>query len=248
MSTVQSVLIVGGNLEKRKEKTKTVIQSANHQTAKVDFYILDGENSIGIEKIRELEKWASRKPTLSSHKAAIIAEAEKLTLQAQNALLKTLEEPPKKTLIILTAPQESLLLPTIVSRCKMIRLKPELKIKLSKETIDNQQLTINNLLGSGVGERLKKAEEIAKTREETITFLDQFTFFLRQILLEKYLPSISPTHTAVRVGDKNELETLSGEIIANILRRAVKTKEMVGQNINAKLALENFFLDLPLSR
>lgn len=81
--------------------------------------------AIGIEPIRELEHFLSLKvPGVAGfNRAVIIEDAHKLTTEAQNALLKTLEEPPEGTLIVLTASHAQSLLPTIRSRTQTITIK-----------------------------------------------------------------------------------------------------------------------------
>ena len=81
--------------------------------------------SIGVDDIREqINDTIQIKPYSSSYKIYIIDESEKMTIQAQNALLKTIEEPPSYgVLILLTASQEAFL-PTILSRCIQLKLKP----------------------------------------------------------------------------------------------------------------------------
>lgn len=82
-------------------------------------------NSIGIEDIRtQLIEDVEIKPYCSSYKIYIISEAEKLTLQAQNALLKTIEEPPAYAIILLLTSNMDALLPTITSRCVKLSLRP----------------------------------------------------------------------------------------------------------------------------
>ena len=82
-------------------------------------------NSIGIEDIRtQLIDDVEIKPYCSSYKIYIISEAEKLTLQAQNALLKTIEEPPAYAIILLLTSNMDALLPTITSRCVKLSLRP----------------------------------------------------------------------------------------------------------------------------
>ncbi len=77
--------------------------------------------SLRIEKIRELQREISLKPIEGKWKAYVLLEAERMTIEAQNALLKTLEEPPSFSLIILISSNPSLLSPTILSRCQMVR-------------------------------------------------------------------------------------------------------------------------------
>jgi DNA polymerase-3 subunit delta' len=79
---------------------------------------------IKIEQVRELCQSLIMKPYEARVRVALIADAHRLNPAAGNALLKMLEEPPERTVLILTAPQTADLLPTIVSRCRHIRFKP----------------------------------------------------------------------------------------------------------------------------
>lgn len=94
--------------------------------------------SIGVDDIREqINDTILVRPYSSAYKIYIVDEAEKMTPQAQNALLKTIEEPPSYAVILLlTANQESFL-PTILSRCVQMKLKP-LQDSLVKEYLMNQ--------------------------------------------------------------------------------------------------------------
>ena len=86
-----------------------------------DFYILEPEgNSIKIDQIRELTKNVYEKPVVSTRKVYIINDSNLMTKEAQNSLLKTLEEPPEYVTIILITSNENLFLPTIKSRCTKI--------------------------------------------------------------------------------------------------------------------------------
>lgn len=102
--------------------------SAEEERTILDSIAMDAYNrerrwatpTISIDRIRELRRISSLKP-LEGHRVIIIAEAEKMTAEAANALLKMLEEPPPAMHFILTTAQESALLPTIISRCQMVR-------------------------------------------------------------------------------------------------------------------------------
>jgi len=80
------------------------------------------EPAIGISEIRKFQHQLSLFPYYSSYKIGLILEAEKMSQEASNALLKTLEEPSGKTIIILTSLSENFILPTIVSRCQILKL------------------------------------------------------------------------------------------------------------------------------
>ena len=103
-----------------------------------DFNIVEPDgNSIKIEQIRELTKTVYEKPIVSARKIYIIDDSNLMTKEAQNSLLKTLEEPPEYVTIILIASNENQFLPTIRSRCTKIlfgNLKDsELKLVLNKK-------------------------------------------------------------------------------------------------------------------
>lgn len=88
-----------------------------------DTVVLENEKpSIGIAEIHQLRQSLQLKSRQAKgHRMIIVRDAEKLTREAQNALLKLLEEPPYDTTIILTTSQLDKLLPTVISRCKMVR-------------------------------------------------------------------------------------------------------------------------------
>lgn len=82
-------------------------------------------NTIGVEDIRtQINQDIAVKPYSSPYKIYIMNEAEKMTPQAQNALLKTLEEPPAYAVIILLTTNIDAMLPTILSRCVILHMKP----------------------------------------------------------------------------------------------------------------------------
>lgn len=81
------------------------------------------EKEIKLEAVKQLQKKLSLTAVGQNYRVAIIRTAQNLNVSAQNALLKILEEPPKKAIIILVAENEQELLPTIVSRCQVKRFK-----------------------------------------------------------------------------------------------------------------------------
>jgi DNA polymerase III subunit delta' len=89
-----------------------------------DFNMIDPDgDSIGIEEIRKIHGGIALRPMYSGRKVYLIVDADKMTLQAQNCLLKTLEEPPSYVVIILTTSNYSSLLQTIHSRCQKYNFK-----------------------------------------------------------------------------------------------------------------------------
>jgi len=102
-----------------------------------DIIIIDLEKDkriISISQIRKMGLTIASRPNEARFRMVLISNADKMNTQAQNALLKMLEEPPEKTFFILIAKDISSLLPTINSRCRKIRFKP-LNHKLIEQTL-----------------------------------------------------------------------------------------------------------------
>jgi DNA polymerase-3 subunit delta' len=87
-------------------------------------YIAADKNAIQIDQIRLLQSDAALSPLEGRYKVFIVREIERATLPAANALLKTLEEPPPQVLLLLTSARRDQVLPTVVSRCQIIGLRP----------------------------------------------------------------------------------------------------------------------------
>ncbi len=112
------------------------------------LYIEPDGNSIKIEQIREMQKRVQEKPIQASKKVYIIDEADKMTKEAQNCLLKTLEEPPEFVTIILIGTNENAFLTTIKSRCMILhfnRIKDEQLKRYLQENYNMQNITQNML-------------------------------------------------------------------------------------------------------
>ena len=95
--------------------------SNNHPNVEV---IRPTGTSIKIKQIRQVISDVSRKPFESGYKIVIIDDAGKMTVDAQDAFLKTLEEPPENTIFVLLVENHHSLLPTVLSRCQVFQLKP----------------------------------------------------------------------------------------------------------------------------
>ena len=115
------------------------------------------ESSIGIDHVRQFQRSLITGPS-----AAIIWQTELLTPQAQNALLKTLEEPPHHTRIILETESVDVLLPTIISRCTVINLGTS-----TTSSLDQQQNWLKEwkkLASCSIGKQLQSINTIVTTR------------------------------------------------------------------------------------
>lgn len=99
-----------------------------------------GNPTISIDKIRELRRIGALKP-MEKYRVIIIAEADRMTAEAANSLLKMLEEPPNYTYLILCTAHINALLPTIVSRCQRCRFGFLADAEIEKRLIDSHGLS-----------------------------------------------------------------------------------------------------------
>ena len=110
---------------------------------------------IGIDTVREiLQRGSSLPPYEGNYKVYIIEDADLMSAEAANCLLKTLEEPPQHIVILLLTSQENALLPTVVSRCQRFELKPvaiaEIEARLKNfDNIDPDKIKLLSRLSGG---------------------------------------------------------------------------------------------------
>ena len=92
-----------------------------------DLFIVerqDGDRDIKVDAVRALQHSLSLAPYEAPHRVAVLRDFENASNSAQNAMLKTLEEPPGRVVLLVTAESAEALLPTITSRCEVVRLRP----------------------------------------------------------------------------------------------------------------------------
>ena len=138
----------------------------------------DPGGEIRIQQIRDLQKTINLKPYQSKYRVAVLIRFQEANPNASNALLKTLEEAPSYAVLILTADNPEQLLPTIVSRCEVLRLRP-LRVEQIQRELDSRGLDtgraklIAHIAGGrfGYALRLIEDEALLETREERLNDL-----------------------------------------------------------------------------
>lgn len=137
-------------------------------------------NTISVEDIRtQINQDMGIKPYQGPYKIYLINEGEKMTVQAQNALLKTLEEPPQYGVILIMTSSLESLLPTILSRCVVLNMRPVRDDLVKKYLMETLQIpsykaevcTAFARGNIGRAKLLASSEEFEKVREEAVTLL-----------------------------------------------------------------------------
>lgn len=185
-----------------------------------DIHLLESKNikSFGIEDVKTLQKEMIFSPYSEKSQIAIVFNAEKLTTEAQNSFLKTLEDSGETSIYILATTNEKNLLPTILSRSQKIYTKEKLEEK--------REISKPNILSMSLVDAFQEIEKIAKNRKDTETLLDEINAYFQGILEMELDSSKHPN-----------------QICANI-QEVVKIRRRVDANGNRRLLLENLFLVL----
>jgi DNA polymerase-3 subunit delta' len=125
----------------------------------------EGHKDILIDQVRALQHTLALSPYSGAYRIALLPDFQRTTIQAANALLKTLEEPPERVILLLTAIAPEGLLPTIVSRCEVIRLRPASiqatqNFLLAERGLDAERARLlAHISGGRVGAAIRMAED-----------------------------------------------------------------------------------------
>ena len=217
-----------------------------------DFFCLEpAGNSIKIDMIRELQKSIQEKPIISSRKVYIINDADKMTKDAQNCLLKTLEEPPEFASIILVGENENEFLATIKSRCMILRFNPiedeqmknYLRINYNMEVSSNQLELFQGSIGKAISlkdkqdEYLKIEDLIEKMSKENIIDIVKQAEVLYKSKEEIFEMLDYINIILLKKAKEDERYTNCIQIVEN-------TKRRLNQNANYDMSIDNMLFNM----
>lgn len=154
-------LIISHSQDSLKKEVDGLLKKVGLKKPHPDLFYIDSTQKLGIAEARKIKEFFSLKPYSAKGRAVILEEASDLTTEAQNALLKTLEELPEHALFIMCANSDATFLPTVLSRCQIIRLQGT----GYRGQEENYTEDIEKLLDSSIPERFEYIEKL-KDREE----------------------------------------------------------------------------------
>ena len=172
-------LLISPNIEQRKEEILKQLRShlparqagmSGGDTNHPDLLYIPSDLKLGIVEARKIKNHFSLKPYSAKGRVVVLEDAEELTVDAQNALLKTLEELPEQALFILGASSGSMFLPTVLSRCEITQIPPGRWDNLAPSTQD-----IEKLLQSTIEQRFEYIEKL-KNREQFLKDLISYFY------------------------------------------------------------------------
>lgn len=177
----------------------------------------ENDYKIYIENIRDLKSFMSLKPYSSEYKLVIIDNADAMTMEAANSMLKILEEPPKKSVLILISSKPRMLLQTILSRCEKIIFPPAQDAQTNE--MDKALSELRNVARKGMAERIQYAKKLHE-KEDYAKLVGLWLRSLHFQLVDK--PASAP-----------------------ILKRLLRLSQIISQpQYNHRIALENFLVNL----
>jgi DNA polymerase-3 subunit delta' len=179
LAQILSKLILSGDINRE------YVDIINYRSNKASF---------GVDDVRNLIDEVNKKPFEGNKKVIIVHQGNKLTIQAQNALLKTIEEPPVGVYIIILCENLELILDTIKSRCEIYKLTPLTKVQLNKYIeLKNFTCTDEERLSAiafcegipGRIDRYFKDQTLSELRIKILDFLKELKKNDPEIILEK---------------------------------------------------------------
>lgn len=176
---MNSFILIGKNQQDIQTYLNTF--SSAHKIGPMDVSHIQDTQAIGIERIRLMQESIYLKPFNSPEKMLVIDDADTLTVEAQNAMLKLLEEPPASTHIFLVSPYLDVFLPTVISRCQLVQLGTHTAPDTNKAQMEAHLLVI---LEEQTSPKLKLAEEITKEKDNIGSWFAHMTLFIRDKMLE----------------------------------------------------------------
>ncbi len=214
---MHSYLIIGNQTRRDKEIQARLL--GFHISPFDVITISASETLIGIKDVREFIAKIQLAPSQSPLVAGLIPDASMLSKDAQQALLKTIEEPPSTAIIFLGVAQKNILTATILSRCESVVLtatdEPSRALSISASFIDE-------ILSSSFGQRLSLLSVPCKTKEDS------------KIFLRDAISILSEKLTAQSSKDTKQ--------IATILTRLIHLYTVNQASMNMQLLIENAFL------
>lgn len=239
---MHAYLITGKTQKERFDKAKGVLEE--YGAAEI-IDLPTPKSKHFIKDIREINHKLSLKSG-EKPRGVIIQDAHLLTTEAANSFLKTLEEPPGNTIIILTAPNGDLVLPTIASRCTNLELGIR-NYELGNKEIQTAEEIFEKLVKGGVGERLKFLEATG-TRQDALEFCAGQIHAVRKLLMEQLGNRgqlTNPSTAGVEERYTDTYQCIPVNRLTALIDRINQTRKDLEANVNVKLSLGNLLLNYP---
>lgn len=195
-----------------------------------------GARAIRIGAIRELERLAALRPAMARRKVFILDEAERMTDDTPQAFLKTLEEPPAATVIILILPRTRAVPATLLSRCQIVRFGPRADAGSAAARAQALEL-LAEVRAQGVDALFRRTDRLEREKAEGL--VDSYWLYCRDLLLAKSGAPSGLLVDADRADDlAREAEGWTIDQIVSAVGVCRQAREALLRNVAPRLTLE----------
>ena len=230
---------------------KSCIEFDSNNNPDFQFIQPDGL-SLKIDQIRQIQKKILEAPIISKNKVYIIDDADLMTTEAQNCLLKTLEEPPEFVTIILIGSKESSFLNTIKSRCTIIKFQAIDNEQIKKYLNENHELNniseeMLDIFGGSIGKA-----EILKNKEELFSTIIQIIEKIKGLDLPYVLKKADIIYKSQE--DKNDILEAMNIILFKMSKQDIRylncidivedTVKRLNANSNYNMCIDNMLFKI----
>lgn len=209
-------LLVSSNPNQIKAATEKILKDHHLAYNHPNLLLFEEDQKLGVEQAKKIRAHLATKPYQGLNQAVVLLSADDLTVEAQNSLLKTLEEPPGKSIIILAVKSLDHLLPTLVSRCQIMYLD-------------------YGVTDAGNSERY--LDQIKKLEEGSLD--ERFSFIDKLENREELLPSLTQYFRDKLVKNPADQNLIS------FMEDLIQAQKWVDQNVTTRAILEYLMLKLP---
>ncbi len=195
-----------------------------------------GARAIRIGAVRELERRAALRPVMAPRKVFVLDEAERMTGETPQAILKTLEEPPASTVIVLVLPRLRALPATVLSRCHVVRFAPRPDGEAAARRA--QALTLlAEVRAKGADEMFRRTERVDREKAEGL--VDAWWLWVRDLLLAKAGAPPRLLLDAERAGAlAAEAERWTLDELLDAVALCRRAREALLRNVTPRLTIE----------
>ena len=195
-----------------------------------------GARAIRLDAIRALEREAALRPVMARRKLFVLDEAERMTGEAPEAFLKTLEEPPAGTVIILVLPRARALPATVISRCQVVRFEARGAEAAAVGRAQARTL-LAEVRAEGAETMFRKTERL--DRETAEGLVDAYWLLCRDLVLAKAGAPGSLLADGPRAIElAREAETWTFDDLLRVIELCRRAREALGSNVAPRLTVE----------
>jgi DNA polymerase-3 subunit delta' len=196
-----------------------------------------GARAIRIGAVRGIEREAALRPVMARHKVFVLDDADRMTGESPQAILKTLEEPPAHTVLILILARTRAVPATVISRCQLVRFPA--REDGQRETRDEAVALLAEVRDKGVEALFRRSLAFDRDRERAERVLDAFWLFARDLLVARAggpLALLAHAGQAEAIAREAERWTLDGILaVIDLCRQA---REALAGNVTPRLTIE----------